>query len=554
MKPNLGSLFAGLLATVAAVALSTVPETGWAQENENRLVFVSAGFDESNRTWDVSKPDHVQFDPFLETLLEVDPATGAYGPRLATEWEHSPDFKTWTFKLREDVPFHSGYGEFTAKDVVHSHSLMVREDSIATLGDLWRQAHNVEAIDDYTVAFHFENPVVKDTAEYAFARSGDLKMVSKAQFDKEGEDAFKRPAGTGSYEFVERSPGLNIIYKAVEDHWSGVTPAFDELEIRIAKEPATRLAMLLSGEAHVGDLPRELHQDAVDRGLNRLASTMSVDWVSVYFGGMYFTKDDPDFNPEVPWTDVKVRQALNMAVDRQELLDVVFAGRGEMAYISNWTSASEGWDPAWKDLYEELYPYDPERAKELLAEAGYAPGELKMEIWAYSSPGESEHPAIADALGLYFNAIGVDVKVELLDWAKVRGTYRAKEIGCCLWPNVISWRPALEGMRNWYWSESNSHHFEDDFLDAVYEEWNNTLDTDRRNELSRSAARHLIENFAEIPLFWFRNEVFANGDVVGSWTYPGLGAGRTTQWDLIKPAGSGEEVASPGAAQPASAQ
>jgi hypothetical protein len=82
-------------------------------------------------------------------------------------------------------------------------------------------------------------------------------------------------------------------------------------------------------------------------------------------------------------------------------------------------------------------------------------------------------------------------------------------------------------------------------MDEVYEEWNNTLDTERRNELSRSAAKHLIENFAEIPLFWFRNEVFANSEVVGSWVYSGLGAGRTTQFDLINPAGAGEKVATP---------
>jgi ABC-type transport system substrate-binding protein len=550
MKLKLGSLFAGLLAMVAAVALSA---PGWAQETPERLVFVSAGFDESNRTWDVSKPDHIQFDAFLETLLEVDPATGAYGPRLATEWEHSDDFKTWTFKLRKGVQFHRGYGEFTAKDVVHSHALMVREDSIATLGDLWRQVDSVETPDDYTVVFHFTSPVTQRTAEYAFARSGDPKIVGKAQFDKEGDDTWDHPAGTGSYQFVERSPGLNIVYKAVDDHWSGVTPAFDELEIRLAKEPATRLAMLLAGEAQIGDLPRELHADTLDRGLKRLSSTMSVDWVSVYFGGMYFIKDDPDFDPKVPWTNVKVRQALNMAVNRQELLDVVFAGRGTMAYISNWNEASEGWDPAWKDVHAELYAYNPERAKELLKEAGYEPGDIKVDLWAYTSPGESEHPAIADALGLYFNEIGVEANVELLDWAKVREAYRAKTIGCCLWPNVISWRPAIQGMRTWYWSEGNSHHFEDDVLDKIYDEWNNTLDTDRRNELSRTAARHLIDNFAEIPLFWFTNEVFANGDVIGDWVYSGLGAGRTTQFDRIVPAGSGEEVATPGSEQPATA-
>lgn len=545
MKVKFGSMFAGLLAT--AVVVSAVPETGWAQEDPKRLVFVSAGFDESNRVWDVSKPDHVQYDPFLETLLEVN-EDGTYGPRLATEWDHSDDFKTWTLKLRDDVEFHNGYGKFTSKDVAHSHALLVREDSIATLGDTWRLVESIDTPDDYTVVFNFESPVTRRLAEYSFARSGDLKIVSKAQWDKEGEDGFDQPAGTGSYQFVERNPGLNILYKAVDDHWSGVTPGFDELEIRLAKEPATRLAMLLSGEAQIGDLPRELHKDAADRGLKRLSSTMSVDWVSAYFGGMYL-EGDPARDENVPWLDPRVRQALNMAVNRQELLDAVFAGRGTMAMISNWTEASEGWDPKWQDFHDENYRYDPERAKELLAEAGYGPGgkPIKMEIWAYTSPGESEHPAIADALGIYFNAIGVETNVELLDWPRVRASYRGKEANCCMWPNVISWRPAIQGVRNWYWSESASNHFNHPDVDKAYVEWVETLDTERREELANSIATTLIENYAEIPLFWFRNEVFANGDVVDSWTYPGLGAGRSTHYDRIVPVGSGDEMASPSA-------
>jgi len=529
-KLKLGSLSAGLLAMAATAGLSTVPETGWAQE---RLVFVSAGFDESNRVWDVSKPDHVQYDPYLETLLEVN-EDGSYGPRLATEWDHSEDFKTWTFKLRKGVQFHNGWGEFTAQDVVHSHALLVREDSIATLGDTWRLVESIDTPDDYTVVVHFKSPVTRRLAEYSFARSGDLKIVSKAQWDKDGEDGFDQPIGTGSYEFVERNLGLNILYKAVENHWSGITPGFDELEIRLAKEPATRLAMLLAGEAQIGDLPRELHADAAKRGLKRISSTMSVDWVSAYFGGMYL-KDDPAFDEKVPWTDIRVRQALNMSINRKELLDVVFAGRGTMAMISNWTEASEGWDPAWQDFHDENYAYDPEGAKELLAEAGYGPGEIEMEIWAYTSPGESEHPAIADAMGIYFNAIGVNTNVEMLDWPRVRASYRGKEANCCMWPNVISWRPAIQGARNWYWSGSASNHFNHPDVDTAYLEWTETLDTERREELAHIVATTLIENFAEIPLFWFNNEVFANGDVIDSWVYPGLGAGRTTHYDRIKP-------------------
>src|SRR5712691_1732301 len=102
-----------------------------------RLVFASAGLNESNRFWTIPRPSHLQYDPFLETLLDLDPETGAYIPRLAEKWEATPDLKEWTFFLRKGVPFHFGYGEFTARDVVHSHSLMLRPEAIATLTGFW---------------------------------------------------------------------------------------------------------------------------------------------------------------------------------------------------------------------------------------------------------------------------------------------------------------------------------------------------------------------------------------------------------------------------------
>ena len=123
-----------------------------------RLIFVSAGFNESNRFWTITRPQHLQFDPFLETLLDLDPKTGDYIPRLAEKWESSPDQKEWTFYLRKGVPFHFGYGEFTAKDVVHSHSLMLREEAIATLVGFWRNAEEVKAVDDYHGGLPHEEP------------------------------------------------------------------------------------------------------------------------------------------------------------------------------------------------------------------------------------------------------------------------------------------------------------------------------------------------------------------------------------------------------------
>src|SRR5687767_15337434 len=95
-----------------ALALGTLPLASVAQDAKTqKLVFASAGFEDSNRFWMVSRPDHLQYDPFLETLLEVDPKSGDYTPRLAEKWSHSPDFREWTFHLRKGVPFHYGYGQ-----------------------------------------------------------------------------------------------------------------------------------------------------------------------------------------------------------------------------------------------------------------------------------------------------------------------------------------------------------------------------------------------------------------------------------------------------------
>src|SRR5918992_4301018 len=316
-------MFLGLVSTVVATA---------GEPKVQRLIFVSAGFNESNRFWIISRPQHLQFDPFLETLLDLDPKTGDYIPRLAERWESSPDKKEWTFYLRKGVPFHFGYGELTAKDVVHSHSLMLREEALATLVGFWRNAEEVKAVDDYTVVFRMKSPAA--TMPYAASRSADLRIVSKAQWDKEGVEGLdKRPAGTGSYRYVNRQLGLSISYERVDKHWAGEKPDFKELEIRIAPEATTRLAMLLGGEAHIVDLPRELQKEATGRGMKLLSSTNPVDWISIYFGGQYYLPGEPKSKADVPWTNKKVRQAMNMAVNRKEVLETIFAGKATPTYV-----------------------------------------------------------------------------------------------------------------------------------------------------------------------------------------------------------------------------
>jgi ABC-type transport system substrate-binding protein len=500
-----------------------------------RLIFVSAGFNESNRFWIIGRPQHLQFDPFLETLLDLDPKTGDYIPRLAEKWESSPDKKEWTFHLRKGVPFHFGYGEFTARDVVHSHSLMLREEAIATLVGFWRNAEEVKAVDDYTVVFRMKSPAA--TMPYAASRSADLRIVSKAQWDKEGIEGFdKRPAGTGSYRYVNRQLGQSISYERVDNHWRGEQPAFKELEIRIAREDSTRLALLLTGEAHVVDLPRELQAEAINRGMKIIASSLPSEWLSVYFGGMYFTSGDPKFKADVPWTDRRVRQAMNMAVNRTELIDNLFKDKGLLMYVSGFAPFLEGWNPEWAKRFDQLYGYNPAKAKALLKEAGYPGKTLQVKLLQYTEPGEAELPQVAEAVASYFTDVGIQATLEPIDVAKVGSMRRAKEMHCCLEPNIIGLRPTEEWVRTAHYSKTNGHQFEDAFIEKKYEELAKTVDPQARERVAREIGDHLFEEFATIPLLSIHNEVAVNPKVVVDWTYPGPGAGRSTHFHLLKAA------------------
>jgi peptide/nickel transport system substrate-binding protein len=521
------------VALVLALAALLLVAAGPAEAQVQRLVFASAGFEDSNRFWMVSRPDHLQYDPFLETLLDVDPKTGEYIPRLAEKWQASADYKEWTFNLRKGVQFHYGFGPFTARDVVHSHSFMVRPEATATLAPFWRNVEEIKIVNDHQVVFRMKRP--STTMPYAVSRAGDLRIISKAQWDKEGLDGIdKRPAGTGSYRYVNRQPGLSVTYERVDNHWRGEKPAFKELHFRLAREESTRLAMLLSGEAHIADLPRELQKDALKRGMKIFSSSFPVDWMTVYFGGQYYMPGDPAFKADVPWTKKKVRQALNMAINRKELLNTVFAGKGTLTYVSGWSSQSEGYNPEWQSRFDKMYGYDPARAKELLKEAGYGPGQLKMKILAFVEPGESEGPQVAEALGIYYKEIGIEAEIEVLDWAKVREMFRKKTIQCCIWPNIISWRPSEEWIRTSYFSKGATHHYENEFIDKTYQALTQTVKPEERQRLARAIGDHLFEEFADIPLFWFSNEVVANPKIVGEWVYPGIAAGRSTHFHLIK--------------------
>jgi ABC-type transport system substrate-binding protein len=521
---------------VLLLAMTATPtDTRAGEAKVQRLIFASAGIDETNRFWTTGRPHQLQNDPYLETLLDLDPKTSEFTPRLAEKWEASPDMKEWTLSLRKGVPFHFGFGEFTAKDVVHSHALMLRPETVATFAGIWRTVEEVKIIDDYTVVFRMKTPAT--TMPYALSRAGDLRMVSKAQWDQEGLEGFdQRPAGTGTYQYGGRQLGQSIWFERVENHWSGIRPDFKELEFRLAPEESTRLAMLLRGEAHAGDLSRELHDEALKRGMKILAASLSAEWVSVYFGGQYHVPGDPKFKADVPWNDRRVRQAMNMAINRQELQAHLFRGKGEPMYVSGMAPFLEGYNPQWAQRFDQLYGYNPTRARELLKEAGYPAGTLKAKIWSFAQLAKPEIPQLAEAVAVYFQAVGIDAALETIDVAHLARLNRTKESTCCIWPNMIALRPTEEMIRVSHTSAANNHFFESASLEKKYAELTQTVDPQARERVAREITDYLFEEFTSIPLITMFHEVAVNPKVVGGWIWPGQGAGRTTHFDLIKAA------------------
>jgi len=177
---------------------------------------------ESNLLWQSGIGEPL---PWMQSLVGNDPVTGLYDDSgLARAWEASDDFTEWTFHLHEHAEFHFDWGPVTAADVVHSYELHTGPDATYAGIELLRAAE-VEAIDDDTVVFRFDEP----RTDYAFHHAGRVEMLvySKAQYEAEGVQGYHdRPAGTAPYRYVERGLGEGTLAERVEDHWQGIEPHF----------------------------------------------------------------------------------------------------------------------------------------------------------------------------------------------------------------------------------------------------------------------------------------------------------------------------------------
>jgi peptide/nickel transport system substrate-binding protein len=535
-----------VVATPTPIAMSDKPDV---EAKVDRVIYAFGEVQETNRHWTVGRPSYYQFDPWAETLIGLDPTDNSRTPRLAKNWEWSTDGREWIFQLEEGVPFHFGYGEFTAKDVVAAYERHIGDDSQAGSVSFFKDANSVVALSDYEVKFSMNGIAIDMPAMVSRGfGGGEFLILSANQFEKDGLEGYdERPAGTGTYQYGGRNIGESIWFERINyDHWRGERPDFKELEIRWVREDITRLAMLLTGEAHIASMSRELQLEAARAGMKAAQSGVPTNYLVMFFGGMYFSEGDPDYDPTVPWanpdTGKQIRQAMNKAINRQEMLDFVLRGEGAIMYnMAFLPILGGGYNPQWEKDWEELYGFDPAKAKALMAEAGYSPeNPMEFTIFNYISSDEPETPVMVEALINYWEPIGIKVKLVDSEWGTVRKNYRNKtaEIKKGGWGNVITMRALTTRLRAWSSTKGTSRNYESDVIDKAYTDFLalETADQDKIDALVRSVGDDRFYNFPDIPFFWFRLTVMYNPDVVASWTFPGTSGSKTSHWNLIKAA------------------
>jgi peptide/nickel transport system substrate-binding protein len=499
---------------------------------------------------EVQPQDDFQLKPLYENLIGNDPATGQWVPMLAESWEvEGDDLRMF---LREGVEFHNGFGEFTAEDVLFTMDhLTDPPGALSGIADVVRDtAPDIEIVSDHEIIFHLTNASYEFLEALSYGATGTT-IMSKADFDSRGGvmPALDEPplAGTGPYSFVERTPGQNVVFARVENHWRQ-TPDFAELEYRYFNEASTMQSALLAGEVHITELPAELTEAAVAAGMEIAESQIPGTRIALNFVGAYNDPpgvglDDPASceNPnDSPWWDVRLRRAVNKAIDRDTLNQAFFGGRGEPLQMWFWLPEITGWDPAWEERFDEEYGYDPEAASALLEEAGYGPGELTVTVLGTPNSGSPESGPVMEAVAGMLNDAGFDGQIEMMDdGEEVRRLESFFYDGQAVLEYDVFNSEVITGFdAQGYATHNSGRAVENCEIDAMYAEVLKLLTPDEQDEPWREMGHAVYDFVGHVPLFRVRVQAVFDPEVVSGYQFPGSGVGSLYSYvELIEAAG-----------------
>jgi peptide/nickel transport system substrate-binding protein len=325
-----------------------------------------------------------------------------HAPCLAESWSTSEDYITHEFVLREGVRFHNG-DTVTADDVKFSFERYRGASSKLIRG----QVAAIEVLDARRVRFQLKKPW-PDFLTFYSTGSGAGWVVPRKYVEKVGDDGFRRhPIGAGPYRFVSFSPGDELVLEAAEGYWRK-PPAVKRLVMKVIPDESTRLAALKGGEVDIaysirGELAEELQRLP---GLNIKSIVLQApNWI-------YFPEQ---WDPQSPWHDLRVRQAANLAIDREGMSKALFLEKCKITNSIIPDSFEHYWQPP-------AAVYDPARARKLLAEAGFPNGFDSGLFYC-----DSSYANIGEVAVNNFHEVGIRTKLQPIERAGFAAAYAAKK-------------------------------------------------------------------------------------------------------------------------------
>lgn len=427
--------------------------------------------------------DEVVYANIFEGLTRFG-SDGSVNPALSSTWEISEDGRRYVFTLRPNVVFHDG-AAFSAEDVKFSIDRAMAEDSTNAQKGLFANIDNVEVIDDTTVAFNLKQADGSLLFNLAW---GDAIIMDEAS----AGSAATNPVGTGPFVFDKWVQGDRIEIARNDNYW-GEPAKLDRATFKFISEPTAAYAAILAGDLDAFPnypAPENLAQlDADPRYSVVLGSTEGETIVSTN-------------NAKAPFDDVRVRQALAHAINREEIIDGAMYGYGTP--IGTHFAPH---NPAYVDLTGQS-AFDPEKAKALLKEAGHEDGltiSLKLPPPAYARRG-------GEIIAAQLRDVGITAEIENLEWAQwLEQVLKGKDFDLTIVSHTEPMDIGIYANPEYYFQYNNPE------LQTLMTDFGAETDPDKRTEMLQQAQQIIADDYVNGYLFQLAKTGVANSKIKGLW-------------------------------------
>ena len=430
----------------------------------------------------------VMFNVF-EGLLKPD-ASGNLNPAVAESYTVSDDHLLYTFKLRSGVKFHNGQ-DVTPEDVIWSYQRCAEPDSADIIQVAAFAGVEMYAEGDDTVCFQLQEPSNEFTS-----------YLTTAILPKDYTEQDTQPVGTGPFKFVSRTAQESVVLERFDDYW-GEKPELTKVTYKIIENADSILLSLQSGAVDVFAHLTTTQIAQLGDGFHVEEGTMNL------VQALYLN------NAEKPFDDVRVRQALSYAVDRQQILDLAFDGYGTLLGSSMYPAFSKYFD----DSLTDYYTYNTEKGKELLTEAGY-PNGFDMTITVPSN--YQPHMDTAQVIVEQLKAVGINATIQPVTWESwVQDTYSNRQFQSTVVGVDASSMTASAMLSRFVSTASNNFiNYSNADYDALYAQAQACYDDEEQTAMYKDLEKNLTENAANVYIQDMADFVAVRDGLEGPDFYP----------------------------------